>query len=592
MVLTSKIKTIKYLSLGFFIFNLFFKFIFIQSTPPSQTYDEIIYVAEAQAIVKYGTDLTGNWRPWNLEPSDSYYTELTSTVLTPGFILFPNNPILAGKFVPILLGSMLPILLGLIAYRLNKKKSVFIATTLIASLNPWIFQFSRMGYDSLFSISFYSIGFVGLLYLKDLKKLWTLIPFFLGFYQYQGHKVLLVPLVGIILLYIFFEKFTLKDLFKRFKTVVLNKEILSTLVVLIFSILLTVTYLIRLPNLTSGERISEFSFYDQEELSQQVNEQRRLSLNSPLTAVYSNKYVVLSRILADRLFNSFNLKRLFIEGDRGVDTFAVLDYGFFHLIDAAIIILALSYVIRNKKDPKSLFFILSFIIIGALPNVIRTGSAWITFRGAFAFLGIIMLMGMGIASFYDEIKFKHKHILIVVYLLLTSHFFFIYFVRYPVTHAKYTGIYERIIASYIHRVGNDSKMIIIPDRADATFDYLISYGMLLNKDNQQQVNLAARTKEFQVNNILIASSCPLDMDKLDNNTTVFTYLFKRPCEPNINIETTTEIKSLIDAGTIFTVYNDHLCSEYNLGLYPSIRKNILAVEDLSNQDFCESFFSK
>jgi hypothetical protein len=590
---TLKISKLKFLLLGFFLLNLFLKFLFIKSTPPSATYDEIIYVAEAQSIVKYGTDLTGNWRPWHLEPSDSYYTELTSTVLTPGFILFPNNPILAAKFVPILLGSLIPILLGLIVFKLTSKKGALIATILIATLNPWIFQFSRMGYDSLFSVGFYLIGIVSLLYFKNWKKLWSLIPFFLGFYQYQGHKVLLVPLVGIVFLYIYFKQFSIKDILNKYKKIILNKELLATFFVLSFSLILTISYLVRLPNLTSGERISEFSFYDQTELASEVNKQRRISLDSPLTSIYSNKYIVLSRVLADRLFNSFNLKRLFIEGHRGLDTFTVLDYGFFHLIDAFVIVLSLAFIIRNSKDLKPLYFILAFIIIGALPNVIRTGSPWITFRGSFAFLGLVMLMGAGIFNFYDELKFKYKNILaILIYLICASPFFFLYFVRYPVTHGAYIGIYERIMANYIQRIDVNSKSLIVPDRADATFDYMIAYSSLLTNENKEQVNLAAQTKKFQINNTLIASNCPIDIAETNEDTTVFVYFFKKPCAPGKNNEKTTEIKSFIDGGSIFTVYNDNLCSKYDLGGYPDIKENVLNIEELSDQEFCQSFFSK
>lgn len=592
--LLSKLKKLelKQLVLGFFIINLILKIVFIKSTPPSATYDEIIYIGEAQSIVKYGTDLAGGWRPWHLEPSDSYYTELTSTVLVPGFILFPNDPILAAKLVPILLGSLLPIMLGLTAYRLKRRKLVFVFTALFATLNPWVFQFSRLGYDSLFSVGFYSIGLVGLLYLKDWKKLWTLIPFFFGFYQYQGHKVLLVPLIGLVFFYQFFDNYELLDVLKKFKKVIKDKSLLSTFVPLLFALLLTVTYLIRLPHLTSGERISEFSFYDELQLIDEVNEQRRVALPSKLTPVFINKYTVLAKDFTERFLNSFNIQHLFIKGDKGVDTFTVYDYGFFHLIDVVVIVLALAFLVRKGKDKRVLYFLLGYIFIGALPNAIRTGQPWITFRGAFAFLGIVMVMGLGFANFYDEIKNKFKWGLVPLYILLVSQFFFIYFVRYPITHTTYLGIYERVVASYLTRIGENPQAVIVPDRADATFNYLISYNKLLTKENQGQVNESASIKVFEINNIIVASNCLQEIHDLSNDIPVFVYLFKKPCEPD-NSEVSSEIKSLIDGGTIFTVHNDILCSEYNLGSYPRVNsRNYLNVESLSDQDFCETFFSK
>jgi len=580
-----------YLSIGFFLLNLFLKLINIHSTPPAATYDEIIYVAEAQSIVKYGTDLTGAWHPWDLKPTDSYYTELTSTVLTPGFILFRHNPILASKFVPLLLGSLLPVLLGLIAYRLRKKQTVFVLTTMIATLNPWIFQFSRMGYDSIFSVGLYSIGIVLLLYLKNWHKLWSMLPFFLGFYQYQGHKPLLAPLVFICFLYILLEKYDFKNAIKNVKKILSDHEILASLFILIFSILLTVIYLVRLPNLSSGERISEFSVIDQEELASTVNQERRLSLNSPLTPLFVNKLTVLSRILVGRFLNSFNPQRLFIDGNKAVDTFTVMDYGYFHLIDIVVLAVALFFFLEKKRDYKALAFVCAFIAIGTIPNVIRTGSPWIIFRGAFVFLGLIILMGLGLSSFINNFKLSNKLLIIFAYILLTTPFFYTYFVRYPITHTTHTAFYERIVASYVKR-NSDKKIIVIPDRADATFSYLISYNQLLNNQNKNQVIEAASANIYEINNVKIASSCPKNIADLATEATTLVYIFKEPCEANSNVNKKTQIKSLIDGGLIFNVYNDQLCSQYELGTYPTIKENILNLENLSDQEFCQNFFSK
>lgn len=576
--------------------NVFLKLFNLSSTPPAATYDEIIYISEAQSIVKYGTDLTGNWRPWNLAPSDAFYTELTSTVLVPGFILFPNNPILASKFTPLLIGILLPAILGLIVFRITKSKLSFIVTAIFTTFNPWLFQFSRMGYDSFFSVGFYSIGIFILLSLKNYRKLWAIIPFFFGFYQYQGHKPLLAPMVLLSLLFLIFEKYKYSDFFnttrtlilKNFKNIIKDKNIISGILVLVFSIIITVTYLIRLPHLKSGERAVEFSIYNESEISQQVNLERQQSLDNGLSRVFINKYTVIAKLLTQRFLNSFDHSRLFIEGNRVVDTFSVLDYGYFHIVDIIIIIISLIYLKDKNKLP--LLFVITFILIGTLPNVIRTGTPWIIFRGAFSFIGILFLMGIGFSNFLSTLKTKQIYIIIFIYILLTTPFLFIYFYRYPITHATHTSFYERVLASYIKRVGNEEKILILPDRADATFDYLISYNQLLNDENKNQVNTSANNKVYNINNIDIASNCPIDIN--ESQQTTFVYIFKQPCEPKVFPEYNTKIKSLIDGGLIFMAYNDKLCSQYDLGTYPNIKKNVLAVEELSDKEFCQSFFSK
>ena len=373
--------------------------------------------------------------------------------------------------------------------------------------------------------------------------------------------------------------------------IITDKNILAACAVVLFSVALTVLYLVRLPHLTSGERISEFSIYDATEISSRVNDQRRISLSSPLTVLFENKYTAIFTTLTQRFLDSFNVNRLFISGDAAVDTFTVLEYGYFHIIDILVLIVALAYLLHKKQDHPTLLFILGFIVIGAIPNVIRTGASWIIFRAAFAFLGLVLLMGTGTAEFLKLHSRKYAVVLILFYTITTTPFLYAYFVKYPISHTRNIGFYERVVASYLKRMTNDAPVVIIPDRDDATFNYLIHYNQLLTKENEKQVNTALTTRVFEVDAIKIPGNCPNNIDEI-GFTTTFVYLMNQPCEVASDPTEITEIKSLIDSGTIFTVYNDKLCSQYSLPAYPHVTKNLFAVEKLSNQEFCETFFSR
>ncbi len=579
------------LCFAFFLFNFLIKNIAISSTPPSQTYDEIIYATEAQSIVTYGTDLTGTWRPWNLEPSDPYYTELTSTMLTPGFLLFPHNFLYASKFMPLLLGSLIPIFLGLIAYKFTESYKTFIITAFIATGNPWVFQFSRMGYDSLFSVALYLMGVVLLFFCKKWWRLLSILPFFLGFFQYQGHKLILVPLLSIVCLYLFFEKDTANSLKHRYWKVIRDVRVLAALCVLFFSIMLTLSYIVRLPNLNSEKRASEFSLFNGTGLARNVDEKRRIAFDTPLKNIFSNKYSELSSTLMGRFLNSFNTQRLFIEGNRTTDVFTVLDYGFFHIIDVVVLGVASVCAIKYAKNKNGLLFVCLFILIGTIPNVLRNGDSWITFRGAFVFLGLILLMGIGTTIFFDRISRKYYLVVSLFYVLTVTPFFYTYFFRYPITHGLYVGIYERVVASYIHRVGYKTHFLILPDRSDATFLYQIAYNSLITIENKTAINYAAQNKKYKIASITIEGNCPEDVSSVSKNDIIFEYISNRACVKNSGNSRVIQIKSLIDSGTIFTVYNDALCNQYQLSTYPQIRTNILEVEKLSTQEFCQSFFS-
>ncbi len=592
-----KLKQIIYISLIIFFTNFLVKWYKIDSIPAAHTYDEIIYVSEAQALLKFGTNLAQTWKPTDLEPADGMYTELTSTVLTPGFLLFPNNPVYASKIVPVFFGSLIPVLIALICYYFFTNKKVLIATAVVASANPWLFQFSRTGFDSLFSIFFYLLGIVLILYPLKWYKLLAIVPLFLGFFQYQGHKPLLVPLIFTLCFAVFLKKnITITRKIKLNSLRQSLKSLLPELTIFTFCILLTISYLLRLNTLTSSMRSEEMSLFNQEEISHTVNEQRRLSLDSPFTKIFNNKILIASQISFKRFLKSFDPTYLFLEGNAHVDTFSVLDYGYFHYHDLFLIVFAFLFIDRKKNHFGGIFFLIATTLVGSIPNIIRAGDSWITFRGAFVFIGLVMIVGVTLGSIISRVSSKTTCLILGAYLVLTAPFFYTYFYRYPITYGKHSAFYERVLASYVIRQP-DTNFLLITDRADATFDYLATYNRYYQTDKDQELlsNPSAKIKTVNNHEVMITSHCPKDWSEISPDTVVAIDLTKEPCEiPNDHQSQSPkiEIKSLVDSGTRFNIYNDKLCHQHVIHRYQNLKQNYLSVEKLSNQLFCETFFMK
>lgn len=573
-----------------FLFNFVFKIFKIESIPPGSTYDEMVYVTESQIILKYGTDASGQWRPWSLSPSTESFSELTSTTLIPGFVIFPNNPILASKIIPVLMGSLLPIFLALIVYYFAKKEIYLFSTALVATFNPWIFQFSRMGFDSLFSIFFYLFGIVLLLYLKKWWKMLASLAFFWGFFQYQGHKVILLPLIFLFYLILFIEELSLKNK-NKFKTVFF--ETLPVLFLLVFAIFLTSNYLLRLKTLKSSSRVTEFSLIDQSELSDIVVEKRKLAFDSPLAKIYDNKLTVYFSIVYKRFLESFDPLLLFFRGDKKIDTFAVTDYGFFHFTDLLLICLCLILISQGfKKFSLFIFFIISFIILGTIPNLIKNQDTWITFRGSFVFLGLIMMSGLGLGLVIDLLKNKnHRLYLIILYFLTISPFFYIYFFRYPITQTLHRGFYQRVLANYIKRA-NNKNFILVTDLSEASYDYLLTYNQYIKTEAESSINNSANESEKIINNgqVKIFETCPENLNDLVNeNTVLIVDWTKEPCIMENNLINKSEIVSLVDSGTHYSISNDQLCSKFVLQPFINLKQNFLAIEKLDLETFCTTF---
>ncbi len=577
-----------------FLANFALKIFKISSIPPGLTYDELVYVAESQVIFKHGTDVSGNWRPWYFSPSKPLYSELTSTTLIPGFLLFPDNSVLASKIVPVLMGSAIPIFLALIVFYFFKNKTYLLSAALFATLNPWIFQFSRMGFDSLFSIFFYLLGLVSLLYLSKWWKLLAIVPFFWGFFQYQGHKIILIPLVGLVYLMFFIEEFVkYKKLGFGDKLKKIFIKTLPTLLVLIFTFLLTANYLYRLKTMNSAMRSEEFSLIDQETLANIVIEKRRLAFDSPLARIFDNKLTAYVSLVYRSLLKSFDPYLLFLRGDLAVDTFAVTNHGFFHRIDIVLLLLFFVLIAQSvKRFSLILFFFLSFTLIGTFPNLIKNQETWITFRGSFAFLGLVMMGGIGLGLLIDRLKTKKgKFFLILFYLLFTFSFFYTYFFRYPITQTLNRGFYHRLLANYVDR-NPDSKFVLVTDLTTASYDYLLTYNGYIKTEPEAMINQFANesNKKIDKGRIRIFEDCPENLNTtVDKDTILIVDRLKEPCALEKKPTHNSQIVSLIDGGTHFSIYNDQLCSQFSLQSYINLKQNYLAIEKLDLETFCTSF---
>src|SRR3972149_8527853 len=50
------------------LFGLFFRFWQLNAIPVSLYHDELDYVFTGEAVARYGTDITGQWHPWQFRP--------------------------------------------------------------------------------------------------------------------------------------------------------------------------------------------------------------------------------------------------------------------------------------------------------------------------------------------------------------------------------------------------------------------------------------------------------------------------------------------------------------------------------------------
>jgi hypothetical protein len=179
---------------------------------------------------------------------------------------------------------------------------------------------------------------------------------------------------------------------------------------------------------------------------------------------------------------SFDPQRLFIKGNSVVDVYTVLDSGFFHIIDAVLIIGGAYIILKRTQGGKGYFlYIPLYTLVGSIPNIIKHGDTWITFRGAFVFVGLIMIAGIGLGSLLGKLRNRWRIAALLMYLLSTSVFFYKYFYNLPISSTASNYFYDRIVASYIYRL-QDKNMLLATNNASTMFDSLITYNRLITKN--------------------------------------------------------------------------------------------------------------
>jgi hypothetical protein len=295
--------------------------LFLDQIPVNTQYDELVHVVNAKVATLTGTNLSQDWSPFSLRPVDPMYSEATATLIMP-FLLLPLPLRLAAKVPFIVMSLLVPFFIAGIAQELSKRplvssspaklKSqgnqpdshqlnlVFVFALLISMFNPWIWQIGRLGFDSYPSFFFYILGTYLFLRLRGWPKLWSLLPFFIGFYQYQGYKLILPLWVVVLMIY---------ELWPRAKQIWATRsraglaadaqqstsqplpKVFATLVVGLFCLGLSIFYFTyQLPSQSNSFRAGELLLPTNPTLVTETLQNQHLTLDGPVGRLLPNRY--------------------------------------------------------------------------------------------------------------------------------------------------------------------------------------------------------------------------------------------------------------------------------------------------------------
>jgi len=611
-----------------FVFTLFTRFWLLDRLPVSLVHDETVYAAHAKSIAVQGKTLNQAVSWWSFQPVHPFYAELPSVVMAPAF-WFTDSPLLASHATSAVMGVMLPFILAWISYGIWRSPRLSLLTAFVAATNPLLWQFSRLSYDATFSIFFYMLGAALLVNLRSWWRLLSIPIFVIGFFQYQGLKLVLVPFVlGIIGLYLLEKNlpnkssFATKNLENFIKSWLVfieksfTKKMLGIWVVAVFSLLLTLFYgLYMLPNQDLSNR-TDYLIFKSDSLADSVNLQRRLTINNPVTAVSSNKLWSIFDFMLTRASHAFNPEILFVRGEVPISLFAVTTHGLFYLFDAVLIGIALYVFSQSYHRKWQIGLFICLVIMLGLPTYINTQSEWHLLRTQLAYTMFIFPISWGLWWFSQR-----RWLFVVVmfiYLLSIINFSYHYFFRYPLTSADRANIAERVISRYVSLAQEndpDQKVVIYSHAPQMLF---FNYLLFTNQISEQTVDEIAsqlnRSKEdqyvdaFTLGNVTFTDDCvpaiyvegtvhitdqhfPTCTDEmpkeLDDTTKTTIEKADAPTLPQI-----ISVPSVQDSGERYRITGDTLCDTSLMTPFVQIKNySQFGIEKMNATELCSQWLS-
>lgn len=575
------IKKIPPLLLFSILIAIVVRLLLLNIVPIGVSNDELDYLINAKAIALTGKDISGTWSPFSLKPPPFELPkgEIPYLLISPFFKLFPMS--LVSSKIPFILANLIfLIVMYLFISKLLNKKIALISSFVIA-LNPWNIYYSRTAYEAPLALLFYFIGIYALIFSKG-KKIFISIPFFiLGFYSYIATKLILLPLIAIT---IYFAN----KLNKAGKG--------SYLIIFLSAIFVTLVYAYSLKTGDTNNRVQDVAFWNSQDISRVVNAERTFSIKDfPLTKSIVNKYSIYLRDATTKYTGAFSIDRLFINGEKN-SSFSLANQGYFYYIDLIFFILGFTYLFSTRKIVWA--FLVSVMLIAPIPSVISSVGVYYTTRSSLMMPVIIIFIASGVSfTFESLIKRKIlskiiKCITIFTYAILTLIFLTNYISRHPIYGFDTFNFNARIISKYIDFAKKDNVKIILIDRnfelrSSYLFKQYLFYSKELNPNNIDALANVYRNGLDSFSNIKL-DSCEKFMPQ--NNSVVIVRHDKCPDFSAGGKKLL--IASLADTGEIYSIYDDYVCSKYNLSSYPrDLSYSDFNVEKLSEKDFCEKFIS-
>lgn len=550
--------------------------LYLSQVPTATTYDQLYYILNAQSFLSTGKDISGSVGLIDLlffkYPAGALAQAELPFILQVFSLIFSPLSLVSAALPNVVLSCGVVILMYMIGKKLFDERTALIVAFLTA-INPWMIFAGRTFYEMTPATFFYLAGFYTLLVARKWSILFSLPLFLLAFYSYIGTKIILIPFLFVSVFYCYF---------------VLNKRkyLLQYGVLLGVSILFVLFYALQLVTQPDHSRLGDIFLPTHPSLPDQVNEVRKLSLQSPFTSIFENKYTLYFRMITSQFLNIFNPLYLFVQGDT---FFSQYRHGLFYLLDVVFLLVgSIALFIRKKV----LFrLITSFILLATIPQVIHYSENPANFAPHITLLFpfVIFVIGVGISTLIMSLRRNKRQILTLsiftLYIISLLHFMNIYLYQFPLQ----TGIFDstpRVLTKYLSLHEEKGREVIVysTSQKELFMKYLF-YGDNYARENAAQMNKNFNKENF-INKTSRITSCPHE-NKI--GSTSATIIVDAHCEVDLP-DQKMKIVQLRDNGHSYYILQDKICQGKSTETYISrLSLHALDIEKLNDVEFCKTF---
>lgn len=432
---------------------LFLRLYKIDEVPASLHYDEIDLGYQARSLIENGRDYRGTFSPFFVRSFNTDKTPIPVYLSIPATLIF-KSPYLQVRATTALMGALVVLFGGILAFLWTKSKKASIFVSLVLATSPWLIQLSRISFEAIYCLFFYSVFLVCLFkWIKTSKLAWfysAIIFLSLGVYVYRIMSFY-APLSFLMVLFIF-RKEVLSVGWKHLVTGVL----LASVIILPFVYATTI-------GSADEARISQISVFSDPEVPIYVIRGREVDAQIHKTDALGVKPVWSSYFFHNKLFSwltnlrnnyakSFSTEFLLVSGDpnmrQGVGKMGVILFP-----EILALFIGLWYAVGRIRE-KQYQWLMIWFLTSPLPANLTKDGAYHASRMILMAAPLLILIGLGWWRFIELFKSSWRllgaSVLVLTWTVSFGFYFHRYLVHFPLESARWHGYgYEQVTKEII-----------------------------------------------------------------------------------------------------------------------------------------------